>query len=84
MPDNVRPLRRDAGQGSSAGSGSGTVIEERSEFRVLLFRRAERVHLVVQPRREGQLAAAAVYLPDAPETADVRDKLETLRARLKR
>jgi hypothetical protein len=69
MPDNVRPLRRDAGQSPAPSSGSGTVVEERTEFRVLLFRRSERVHLVVQPRRQGQLAAAAVYLPDAPETA---------------
>jgi hypothetical protein len=68
-PDNVRPLRRAAGQGSAPASGGGTVVEERSEFRVLLFRRAERVHLVVQPRRQGQLAAAAVYLPDSPEKA---------------
>jgi hypothetical protein len=69
MPDNVRPLpRRDAGQGSAQDKTStSTVVEERTEFRVLLFRRTERVHLVVQPRRPGQLAAAAVYLPDAPE-----------------
>lgn len=70
-PDNVRPLRRDAGQSSTAASasGSGQVIEERNEFRVLLFRRSQRVHLVVQPRRDGALAAAAVFLPDAPEVA---------------
>jgi hypothetical protein len=70
-PDNVRPLRRDAGQGSSAtaAAGSGQVIEERNEFRVLLFRKSQRVHLVVQPRRDGALAAAAVFLPDAPEVA---------------
>lgn len=68
-PDNVRPLRRDAGQGSSASTASGQVVEERNEFRVLLFRRAQRVHLVVQPRRDGALAAAAVFLPDAPENA---------------
>jgi hypothetical protein len=66
MPDNVRPLpRRDAGQPSKS---TGTVVDERTEFRVLLFRRTERVHLVVQPRRTGQLAAAAVYLPESPET----------------
>lgn len=68
-PDNVRPLRRDAGQGSPAAAASGQVVEERNEFRVLLFRRAQRVHLVVQPRRDGALAAAAVFLPDAPESA---------------
>jgi hypothetical protein len=65
-PDNVRSLpRRDAGQPSKS---TGTVVEERTDFRVLLFRRTERVHLVVQPRRAGQLAAAAVYLPESPET----------------
>ncbi|MBK7860639.1 MAG: hypothetical protein IPJ65_18970 [Archangiaceae bacterium] len=67
IADNVRPLRRAAGQGPGASSGSGQVVEERHEFRVLLFRRAQRVHLVVQPARDGALAAAAVFLPDAPE-----------------
>jgi hypothetical protein len=62
MPDNVRPLRRDA------GPSSGQIVSERREFKVLLFRRAQRVHLVVQPTRDGALAAAAVFLPDAPET----------------
>jgi hypothetical protein len=61
-PDNVRPLRRAAGQ------GQGQVVDERPEFRVLVFRRSQRVHLVVQPVRDGALAAAAVYLPDSPET----------------
>ncbi|MBL8953883.1 MAG: hypothetical protein JNK82_24110 [Myxococcaceae bacterium] len=70
--DNVRELRRAAGQGATATSpsaGSGQVVEERREFRVLLFRRAAKVHLVVQPSRDGALAAAAVFLPDAPEVA---------------
>src|SRR5439155_2945917 len=66
-PDNVRALRRDAGQGSSAPQAQ--VVEERNEFRVLVFRKSQRVHLVVQPRRDGALAAAAVFLPDAPELA---------------
>ncbi len=71
-PDNVRQLRRAAGQGSTASApskGSGQVVEERREFRVLLFRRSSNVHLVVQPLRDGALAAAAVFLPDAPEVA---------------
>jgi hypothetical protein len=67
-PDNVLPLRRDAGRPSTQPA-SGQVVEERSEFRVLLFRRAQRVHLIVQPARDGALAAAAVFLPDAPERA---------------
>jgi len=73
-PDNVRELRRAAGQGSTttapaSSKASGQVVEERREFRVLLFRRSANIHLVVQPLRDGALAAAAVFLPDAPETA---------------
>jgi len=52
-----------------APAAEGTVVEERPEFKVLLFRRAQRVVLMVQPRREGQLAAAAVFLPEAPESS---------------
>jgi hypothetical protein len=42
------------------------VIEERTEFKLLVFRSKQRVQVVVQPRRQGRFAAAAVYLPDQP------------------
>ncbi len=47
----------------------GEVIAERSEFKLLLFRRSDRVQLVVQPQRKDRFATAAVYLADAPDVA---------------
>lgn len=61
--NNVVPLRADVGPRST----DGTIVDERPEFKVLLFRGGQRVRLVVHPRREGSLAAAAVFLPDAPD-----------------
>lgn len=43
------------------------VIEERTEFKLLVFRSKQRVQVVVQPRRQDRFAAAAVYLPDHPQ-----------------
>jgi hypothetical protein len=43
------------------------IVEERSEFRLLVFRAKQRVQVVVQPRRQDRFAAAAVYLPDQPQ-----------------
>lgn len=43
------------------------VIEERTEFKLLVFRSKQRVQVVVQPRRQDRFAAAAVYLPDQPQ-----------------
>ena len=49
--------------------GKGELIAERPEFKVLLFRRKERVQLVVQPQRKDRFSTAAVYLADSPEVA---------------
>lgn len=43
------------------------VIEERTEFKVLVFRTKARVQVVVQPRRPDRFAAAAVFRSDEPE-----------------
>ncbi|MEW5740486.1 MAG: hypothetical protein AB1938_16280 [Myxococcota bacterium] len=43
------------------------VVEERAEFKVLVFRTRARVQVVVQPRRPDRFAAAAVYRSDEPE-----------------
>ncbi|PZR10820.1 MAG: hypothetical protein DI536_19295 [Archangium gephyra] len=45
------------------------IIEERSEFKVLLFRSKKNVQVVVQPHRQDRFAAAAVYRRDAPDHA---------------
>ncbi len=60
--------------------GSVEVIAERTEFKVLVFRRQSRVRLVVQPKRTDRFAAAAVFLPPAaPNTArPSRDTAEGL------
>lgn len=44
------------------------IIEERAEFKVLLFRSKKNVQVVVQPHRLDRLAAAAVYRSDKPGT----------------
>ncbi len=46
---------------------SPEIIEERTEFKVLLFRSKKNVQVVVQPHRQDRFAAAAVYRSDAPE-----------------
>lgn len=59
-PDSMVPSadpRRGAGQ---ASAGRAEVIDERSDFTVLAFRRRERLEVVVQPRRGARIAAAAV------------------------
>lgn len=43
------------------------IIEERAEFKVLLFRSKKAVQVVVQPHRMDRLAAAAVYRSDEPD-----------------
>lgn len=43
------------------------LVEERTEFKVLVLRSKQRVQVVVQPRRQDRFAAAAVYLPDHPQ-----------------
>ncbi len=43
------------------------IIEERAEFKVLLFRTKKAVQVVVQPHRLDRLAAAAVYRSDEPD-----------------
>lgn len=48
-------------------SSSPEVIEERAEFKVLLFRSKKSVQVVVQPHRGDRLAAAAVYRSDEPD-----------------
>lgn len=64
---NVIPI--DRAQAGRIEPGKGEVIAERAEFKVLLFRRKERVQLVVQPQRTDRFSTAAVYLADAPEVA---------------
>ncbi len=46
---------------------SPEIIEERAEFKVLLFRSKKNVQVVVQPHRLDRLAAAAVYRSDEPD-----------------
>lgn len=48
-------------------SSSPEIIEERTEFKVLLFRTKKNVQVVVQPHRLDRFAAAAVYGSDDPE-----------------
>lgn len=48
-------------------SNSPEIIEERSEFKVLLFRTKKNVQVVVQPHRVDRFAAAAVYRSDEPD-----------------
>jgi len=50
-------------------SNTPEIIEERSEFKVLLFRTKKNVQVVVQPHRLDRFAAAAVYRSDEPERA---------------
>jgi hypothetical protein len=50
-------------------SGTPEIIEERSEFKVLLFRTKKNVQVVVQPHRLDRFAAAAVYRSDEPDRA---------------
>lgn len=50
-------------------SNTPEVVEERSEFKVLLFRSKKSVQVVVQPHRVDRLAAAAVYRSDDPDRA---------------
>jgi hypothetical protein len=64
---NVIPI--DRAPSGRIEPGKGEVIAERVEFKVLLFRRKERVQLVVQPQRKDRFSTAAVYLADAPEVA---------------
>lgn len=45
-------------------SSTPEIIEERAEFKVLLFRSKKNVQVVVQPHRLDRLAAAAVYRSD--------------------
>jgi hypothetical protein len=46
---------------------SPELVEERTEFKLLVFRTKQRVQVVVQPRRQDRFATAAVYLPDNPQ-----------------
>ncbi len=48
-------------------SSNPEIIEERAEFKVLLFRTKKAVQVVVQPHRLDRLAAAAVYRSDEPD-----------------
>lgn len=48
-------------------SNAPEIIEERAEFKVLLFRTKKNVQVVVQPHRLDRLAAAAVYRSDEPD-----------------
>lgn len=45
------------------------IVEERSEFKVLLFRSKKNVQVVVQPHRLDRFAAAAVFRSDEPDRA---------------
>ncbi len=47
----------------------GVLVAEGTEFKVLLFRRRDRVQVVVQPQRAEKFASAAVFLADSPQTA---------------
>lgn len=68
--DEVRtaPLAAAAAQ-LERSSGTPEIIEERSEFKVLLFRTKKNVQVVVQPHRLDRFAAAAVYRSDEPDRA---------------
>lgn len=48
-------------------SNTPEIIEERSDFKVLLFRSKKNVQVVVQPQRLDRFAAAAVYRNDEPD-----------------
>ncbi len=48
-------------------SNAPEIIEERAEFKVLLFRSKKNLQVVVQPHRLDRLAAAAVYKSDEPD-----------------
>ena len=48
-------------------SSNPEIIEERAEFKVLLFRSKKSIQVVVQPHRLDRLAAAAVYRSDEPD-----------------
>jgi hypothetical protein len=48
-------------------SSTPEIIEERTEFKVLLFRTKRTVQVVVQPHRLDRFAAAAVYRSDDPD-----------------
>lgn len=48
-------------------SSAPEIIEERAEFKVLLFRSKKNVQVVVQPHRVDRLATAAVYRSDEPD-----------------
>lgn len=50
-------------------SASPEVVVEREEFKVLVFRARQRVQVVVQPRRQDLMAAAALHLTDDPGRA---------------
>jgi hypothetical protein len=50
-------------------SSAPEIIEERAEYKVLVFRTKARVQVVVQPRRPDRFAAAAVFRSDQPERA---------------
>ena len=64
---NVIPIDR-APAGRSEPR-EGELVAEGAEFKVLLFRRRDRVQVVVQPQRTERFASAAVFLADAPEFA---------------
>jgi hypothetical protein len=53
--------------GARPGGDGPEVVEERTEFKLLVFRTKQKVQVVVQPRRQDRFAAAAVYLPDSPQ-----------------
>lgn len=48
-------------------SSAPEVVEERAEYKLLVFRTKARVQVVVQPRRPDRFAAAAVFRSDQPE-----------------
>lgn len=50
-------------------ASSPEIVEERLEFRVLLFRTKKNVQVVVQPHRLDRFAAAAVFRSDEPDRA---------------
>ena len=64
---NVIPIER--AMPGRVESREGEVVAERADFKVLLFRRKERVQVVVQPQRKDRFSTAAVYLSDSPETS---------------
>jgi hypothetical protein len=62
-PQNPAPVSTPVERTSNAPE----IIEERAEFKVLLFRTKKNVQVVVQPHRLDRLAAAAVYRSDEPD-----------------